>query len=188
MQLGQGASLPGEGAVPADHRVQPKHRLPPIGAAPEEHGLADRCLQRRTAVVGEVEGIAAIADRGGNPRGGGDGASSLDPSAIEGCPPVVGGGDLGLRGQGSVRILPRRGGHSGGRHEGGGLVHAIVSAPRTSTTPALAEHPRIIVVDNGSGDGSAEAVRSDSPDVDVIALDRNLETPESRRASRGSID
>jgi len=42
---------------------------------------------------------------------------------------------------------------------------------------ALAEQPPIIVVDNGSGDGSAEAVRSDFPDVDVIALDRNLGAP-----------
>ncbi|MCU1381025.1 MAG: glycosyl transferase family 2 [Acidimicrobiales bacterium] len=39
---------------------------------------------------------------------------------------------------------------------------------------ALPERPPVIVVDNGSGDGSAAAVREAFPMVDVVALGRNL--------------
>jgi GT2 family glycosyltransferase len=39
---------------------------------------------------------------------------------------------------------------------------------------ALPERPPVIVVDNGSRDGSAEAVRARFPAVDVVALPRNL--------------
>ncbi len=39
---------------------------------------------------------------------------------------------------------------------------------------ALAERPRIVVVDNGSSDGTAPALRASFPDVDVIALGHNL--------------
>ncbi|CAN5134542.1 glycosyltransferase [soil metagenome] len=42
---------------------------------------------------------------------------------------------------------------------------------------ALPEQPAVIVVDNGSSDGSAEAVRSAFPEIDVVALDRNLGAP-----------
>jgi GT2 family glycosyltransferase len=38
----------------------------------------------------------------------------------------------------------------------------------------LPEQPRVVVVDNGSGDGSAEAVRERFPDVDLIASVENL--------------
>ncbi len=38
---------------------------------------------------------------------------------------------------------------------------------------ALPEKPPVIVVDNGSRDGSAELVTSRFPDVEVIALRRN---------------
>ncbi len=38
---------------------------------------------------------------------------------------------------------------------------------------ALAERPRIVVVDNGSRDGTAEAVRTRAPGVEVIELDDN---------------
>ena len=39
---------------------------------------------------------------------------------------------------------------------------------------ALPERPPIIVVDNGSRDGTAQAVRSAFPDVQVITVRRNL--------------
>jgi GT2 family glycosyltransferase len=39
---------------------------------------------------------------------------------------------------------------------------------------ALDERPRIVVVDNGSTDGTAELVRSRHPDVEVVGLRRNL--------------
>jgi GT2 family glycosyltransferase len=39
---------------------------------------------------------------------------------------------------------------------------------------ALPERPPVIVVDNGSTDGSVSAVRAAHPDVEVIALERNL--------------
>jgi GT2 family glycosyltransferase len=39
---------------------------------------------------------------------------------------------------------------------------------------ALPERPPVVVVDNGSTDGSVMAVRSAHPDVEVIALDHNL--------------
>ena len=42
---------------------------------------------------------------------------------------------------------------------------------------ALPEQPPVIVVDNGSSDGSAQAVRSAFPQVDVVGLDRNLGAP-----------
>lgn len=42
---------------------------------------------------------------------------------------------------------------------------------------ALAEQPPVIVVDNGSGDGSVGAVRSAFPEVEVVALDHNLGAP-----------
>ncbi|UQU63608.1 glycosyltransferase [Couchioplanes caeruleus] len=38
----------------------------------------------------------------------------------------------------------------------------------------LPERPRVVLVDNGSTDGTAEAVRSRFPDVDVVALSENL--------------
>jgi GT2 family glycosyltransferase len=38
----------------------------------------------------------------------------------------------------------------------------------------LPEQPPIVLVDNGSGDGTAEAARARFPDVDVVALDENL--------------
>src|SRR4051795_3876844 len=38
---------------------------------------------------------------------------------------------------------------------------------------ALPEHPRIIVVDNASTDGTADAVGGAHPDVDVVSLDFN---------------
>src|SRR4051794_38409712 len=38
---------------------------------------------------------------------------------------------------------------------------------------ALPEQPRIVLVDNGSSDGTVEAVHAQYPAVDVIALDRN---------------
>jgi GT2 family glycosyltransferase len=39
---------------------------------------------------------------------------------------------------------------------------------------ALPERPAVIVVDNGSTDGSVTAVRRGHPEVEVVALDRNL--------------
>jgi GT2 family glycosyltransferase len=39
---------------------------------------------------------------------------------------------------------------------------------------ALPERPPVVVVDNASGDGTAEAVRAVHPDVEVVALPRNL--------------
>ncbi len=42
---------------------------------------------------------------------------------------------------------------------------------------ALSEQPCIIVVDNGSGDGSVGAVRAAFPEVDVVALDHNIGAP-----------
>jgi len=39
---------------------------------------------------------------------------------------------------------------------------------------ALPERPRVVVVDNASTDGTAAAVRGRYPDVDVVALTRNL--------------
>jgi len=38
----------------------------------------------------------------------------------------------------------------------------------------LAEKPQVIVVDNGSGDGSAQAARTGYPAIEVIAARRNL--------------
>src|SRR3954447_17374194 len=37
----------------------------------------------------------------------------------------------------------------------------------------LPERPPIVLVDNGSTDGTADAVREKFPDVDVLALDHN---------------
>ncbi|MEV4409894.1 glycosyltransferase [Actinoplanes sp. NPDC049598] len=37
----------------------------------------------------------------------------------------------------------------------------------------LPERPRVVVVDNGSADGTAEAIRSAYPDVEVVALTEN---------------
>lgn len=52
---------------------------------------------------------------------------------------------------------------------------------------ALPEHPRVIVVDNGSDDGTAAMVGRRHPDVELIALDDNLgaagRTPAVRAAS-----
>jgi GT2 family glycosyltransferase len=42
---------------------------------------------------------------------------------------------------------------------------------------ALLGDPPVIVVDNGSRDGSVAAVRSAHPDVDIVALDHNLGAP-----------
>ncbi|WP_214413982.1 glycosyltransferase family 2 protein [Sphaerisporangium fuscum] len=42
---------------------------------------------------------------------------------------------------------------------------------------ALPERPPVVVVDNGSADGSADAVRQTFPDVEVIRLSRNLGAP-----------
>jgi GT2 family glycosyltransferase len=39
---------------------------------------------------------------------------------------------------------------------------------------ALPEHPQIIVVDNDSSDGTADAVEGQYPSVDVVRLERNL--------------
>ncbi|HYN92897.1 MAG TPA: glycosyltransferase [Pilimelia sp.] len=39
---------------------------------------------------------------------------------------------------------------------------------------ALPERPRVVVVDNASTDGTADAVRARFPQVDVVALDTNL--------------
>ncbi|GAA2355119.1 glycosyltransferase [Nonomuraea africana] len=39
---------------------------------------------------------------------------------------------------------------------------------------ALPERPRVVLVDNGSSDGTAEAVRNVHPDAEVIALRENL--------------
>jgi GT2 family glycosyltransferase len=39
---------------------------------------------------------------------------------------------------------------------------------------ALPEHPRIVVVDNGSADGTPDAVRARHPDVEVVELSENL--------------
>ncbi|MGV9304222.1 MULTISPECIES: glycosyltransferase family 2 protein [unclassified Nonomuraea] len=39
---------------------------------------------------------------------------------------------------------------------------------------ALPERPRVVLVDNGSGDGTAEAVRQVHPAAEVIALRENL--------------
>lgn len=43
-----------------------------------------------------------------------------------------------------------------------------------SLVPVLSETVRVLVVDNGSTDGSVDAVRQNVPGVDVLALDRNL--------------
>jgi len=39
---------------------------------------------------------------------------------------------------------------------------------------ALAEGPPVVLVDNGSSDGTADAVRREFPQVKVLALARNL--------------
>jgi GT2 family glycosyltransferase len=39
---------------------------------------------------------------------------------------------------------------------------------------ALPERPRVVVIDNGSSDGTASALRSRYPDVEVVALPANL--------------
>ena len=39
---------------------------------------------------------------------------------------------------------------------------------------ALPERPRVVLVDNGSSDGTAEAVRRSHPEVDLVALPHNL--------------
>ncbi|MFC7107553.1 glycosyltransferase family 2 protein [Nonomuraea rubra] len=39
---------------------------------------------------------------------------------------------------------------------------------------ALPERPQVVLVDNGSADGTAEAVARAYPEVDVVALDENL--------------
>ncbi|GAB2596068.1 glycosyl transferase [Paractinoplanes abujensis] len=47
---------------------------------------------------------------------------------------------------------------------------ALAAVQRLSELP---ERPPIVLVDNGSTDGTAAAVRAQFPDVDVVALDRN---------------
>jgi GT2 family glycosyltransferase len=39
---------------------------------------------------------------------------------------------------------------------------------------ALPERPRVVLVDNGSDDGTADAVRAAYPQVDVVSLDENM--------------
>lgn len=43
-----------------------------------------------------------------------------------------------------------------------------------SRMAALPERPRVVLVDNGSDDGTASAVRAAAPEVDVVALPTNL--------------
>jgi N-acetylglucosaminyl-diphospho-decaprenol L-rhamnosyltransferase len=54
--------------------------------------------------------------------------------------------------------------------------------------PALVQ--RIVVVDNGSGDGTAEAIRSRHPRVDLVRLERgqSLSAAYNRGAERGSAE
>ncbi len=54
------------------------------------------------------------------------------------------------------------------------LLDCIDSIEKALEVPALRGTSEIIVVDNGSCDGSAEAVREHHPRVDVIALEHNL--------------
>jgi GT2 family glycosyltransferase len=49
------------------------------------------------------------------------------------------------------------------------LLGRVLGSLAAQTTPA-----DVVVVDNGSGDGSAELVRADFPDVAVVSLERNL--------------
>ncbi len=49
-------------------------------------------------------------------------------------------------------------------------AEALAAVERLSRLP---EQPRIVLVDNGSGDGTAEAVADGFPAVDVVALDEN---------------
>ncbi len=54
------------------------------------------------------------------------------------------------------------------------LLDCLEAVENAIATPPLAGACEVIVVDNGSGDGSAEAVRANHPEVELIALGRNL--------------
>ena len=55
-------------------------------------------------------------------------------------------------------------------YNGRKLLPRCLGALRDQTRPA----DRVILVDNGSSDGSAELVRAGFPEVELVALDRNL--------------